>query len=803
MKSLFLGSNFPFFLCFSLCSLLGSVSAVERVVTSVEDTGSGTLRDAIENAADGDSIVFHSNLAGEIVTLTSGAILIANSLTIDGSALSEKISISGDALDDGPTSDDSSIFEIGAYEVVIRSLILRDARSEDGANTPEEFRGGDGGNGGAVQVTNGDLTIVDCILSNNRTGNGGEGNTIGGNGGFGGAIYGKNSLLEITNCTILGNMTGNGGRAASIAGVGGHGGGIHCEGGSVTIRNSEIRQNYTGMGGNDPTPSSSGNGGGIYCRNAMVSIESTSISENKTASGAVFEGRTFAGSSGYGGGVYILEGAIIVQDSLISGNCCGAGGNVDPNIVNSIGGLPGKGGGLYISLADTTIQTSEISRNCAGSGGDGLRGGAGGRGGGIYFNGSNTEIPVLASISHSDISENSGGKGGKSYGPEGVTASPGGDGGGIFLLGNLVAIVAETTIAENAGGDTGDGGDGSNYGGGDGGGVCNRNGDLELRASSVVANRAGNGGSQLENGCYGGSGGGIHSVGGRLYVVNSTIAYNKSGSGGDGGRPISGGDGSGNAGRGGFGGGVFGSSIIELENATITENSTGGSGSPGVLGGDSNQSGFGSGVALDWQTETEFRIRNSVVAKNHAIEGILTADIYGSTSFNSQIQYTRSGANLIGDGSSSAIFPTSPTPGEPNENGDFVGSSSEPLDPLLLPLADNGGSTLTFLPAPESPLIDPVSGDASPAILTDQRGAPRLEGASVDIGATEAPDYVAIRRTLISMQSRLKRQIKKQKETIRKLKSKGSVRAAKRKMKKIRKLNNQLRQVRTRLLDLP
>jgi predicted outer membrane repeat protein len=57
-------------------------------------------------------------------------------------------------------------------------------------------------------------------------------------------------------------------------------------------------------------------------------------------------------------------------------------------------------------------------------------------------------------------------------------------------------------------------------------------------------------------------------------------------------------------------------------------------------------------------------------------------------------------------------------------------------DPLLAPLADNGGPTDTRAPAAESPAIDAVTpclGDA------DQRGVARPRGPACDIGAFEAP----------------------------------------------------------------
>ena len=66
--------------------------------------------------------------------------------------------------------------------------------------------------------------------------------------------------------------------------------------------------------------------------------------------------------------------------------------------------------------------------------------------------------------------------------------------------------------------------------------------------------------------------------------------------------------------------------------------------------------------------------------------------------------------------------------------GDQVGETASPIDPLLGPLADNGGPTLTHLPSPGSPTIE-----AGPATCpaTDQRGTARPQGATCDIGSVE------------------------------------------------------------------
>jgi hypothetical protein len=91
-------------------------------------------------------------------------------------------------------------------------------------------------------------------------------------------------------------------------------------------------------------------------------------------------------------------------------------------------------------------------------------------------------------------------------------------------------------------------------------------------------------------------------------------------------------------------------------------------------------------------------------------------------------------------------------------SGDREGSGGAPLDAQLGPLADNGGPTLTQMPAVTSPVVDfgapsgcPIDDDGLPGtpdvpLLTDQRGAPRPRDgdgdgfARCDAGAVEVPE---------------------------------------------------------------
>ena len=71
-------------------------------------------------------------------------------------------------------------------------------------------------------------------------------------------------------------------------------------------------------------------------------------------------------------------------------------------------------------------------------------------------------------------------------------------------------------------------------------------------------------------------------------------------------------------------------------------------------------------------------------------------------------------------------------------NGDLVGTPDHPFLPHLGPLQNNGGPTPTMLPLPGSRAIDAGDPLFSGPPFTDQRGAARVSGARLDIGAVES-----------------------------------------------------------------
>src|SRR5438552_6666986 len=59
-------------------------SAATIIVTNTNDNGPGSLRQALADAVDGDTIQFVSALNGQTIYLTNGQLVINNSITVSG-----------------------------------------------------------------------------------------------------------------------------------------------------------------------------------------------------------------------------------------------------------------------------------------------------------------------------------------------------------------------------------------------------------------------------------------------------------------------------------------------------------------------------------------------------------------------------------------------------------------------------------------------------------------------------------------------------------------------------------------------
>ena len=125
--------------------LLFPFVAQGTVVTTLADEDNGllggasgiSLREAVKYSPVGDTVTFAPALSGLTIRLLLGEILIADSLTIDGSSLTIRITFSGDKSGNGKTSDDITVFPISLGTVVLDSLIVSGGyKAREAASSP-------------------------------------------------------------------------------------------------------------------------------------------------------------------------------------------------------------------------------------------------------------------------------------------------------------------------------------------------------------------------------------------------------------------------------------------------------------------------------------------------------------------------------------------------------------------------------------------------------------------------------------------------------------------------------------------
>src|SRR5690348_11203616 len=77
--------NLPAGISFALlCAVVFSAQANIITVVNTNDSGPGSLRQALADANDGDTINFDVSLKGQTIALTSGELVIDKSITITG-----------------------------------------------------------------------------------------------------------------------------------------------------------------------------------------------------------------------------------------------------------------------------------------------------------------------------------------------------------------------------------------------------------------------------------------------------------------------------------------------------------------------------------------------------------------------------------------------------------------------------------------------------------------------------------------------------------------------------------------------
>ena len=351
------------------------------IVTNTNDSGPGSLRQALADARDGDTINFDPSLDGQTITLTSAELVIDKNITISGPG-SDLLTV-----ERFPPTQFGVFHVMPTHTATIAGLRISGGYSPYG--------------GGGVLDDHATVTISDCFLTGNSSY-------------YGGAIFndgsGSGATLAVLNCNINGNYAqfagggiynnGSGATAsvmnsfvsnntAAYSAIGiaqGDGGGIFNAGGTLTIANSVVSNNLAGV--TDPFPA--GFGGGIYSSGTLTITNST-----------IRDNQGYLAGGGIAGG-----GGMTITSSTISGN--GASAQHD--------GQPfGRGGGISGSV---TFTNSTLSGNYASLSAGGIDGGgnitnstiSGNSPGGISVTGT-LEIgnTVLKAGTGANISNNGGG----------------------------------------------------------------------------------------------------------------------------------------------------------------------------------------------------------------------------------------------------------------------------------------------------------------------------------------------------------------------------------------------------------
>ena len=302
-----------------------------NMVTTLNDDGPGSLRQAITTAPDGATIRFDPSLRGTI--------RLTRELNI-----SKKLTLLGPGAGNVAISNDSRGFVIyisSSASVSIFNLAFKNSTIKPGSESNFSFIHNDGtlnltnsvisGNrasGGNTLVicaggvfNAGTLTLSQTIVSNNSVSGGSAESYC-----AGGILNVQKGRLNLTNSTVSDNRA-SGDRSKSLC----SGGILNLEGGTLALTNSTVSGNsaYGGRSGSECS-------GGIYNDTGTLILTNSTVSDNTTAynGGGIF---SYGGQANItfctiyrnmaheGGGSYIFDAntssnSIMVRNSIIAGN---------------------------------------------------------------------------------------------------------------------------------------------------------------------------------------------------------------------------------------------------------------------------------------------------------------------------------------------------------------------------------------------------------------------------------------------------------------------------------------------------
>lgn len=331
--------------------------ALTTTVANQNDSGTGSLRQAIDEAGPGDTIVVPAGT----YTLTSGALSVNTSLTISGAGAASTVirqSMADRVIDVGGASTVATIADVtirdgdvpgtggginvqgGTTVTVIRSEITHNTAQANGNS------GQQGGIalGGGIAST-GTLTVLDSSITGNLV------QALGGSGKFGGITDGGgigsegSGDLTVVNSSITANVVdargGQGAPDANQFGGVGAGGGIYFVGSdpaSLTLTNSTVSGNLVdGSAGPGGSKGGLADGGGIF---SSTSSAKDAVLTNLTVSGNTAQSFGDSTAEAHGGGIdaysngsasTLLRNVTVADNTADLGESGGVGGNILPH----------------------------------------------------------------------------------------------------------------------------------------------------------------------------------------------------------------------------------------------------------------------------------------------------------------------------------------------------------------------------------------------------------------------------------------------------------------------------------------